>query len=221
MAILTIIRPDATEYVDTAGEYLDIVDPAEGRIAFTLPPSLTNQVGMHFCSVSIYANGIKLATARFNYYVQGELSDGSGMIGENEYPVMQKLLAQMALIVDAEQMRAEAEYLRVLQENQRVDETSGIVAKASASAKTAEGYAAAADHSERGKCRHLEGHSGGRQGTAKDRGSACGYIQSCPAAKCPGRRDPERIQQGPPAGAAQGERAQTRCSRHLSLALSC
>lgn len=144
MAILTIIRPDATEYVDTAGEYLDILDPAEGRIAFTLPATLTNQVGMHFCSVSIYANGIKLATARFNYYVQGELSDGSGMIGENEYPVMQKLLAQMALIVDAEQMRAEAEYLRVLQENQRVDETSGIVAKASASAKTAEGYAAAA-----------------------------------------------------------------------------
>ncbi len=144
MLILTVIKPDATEYIDTTGEYLDNIDPAEGRMAFTLPPSLTGQAGMHFCSVSIYANGVKLTTARFNYYVQNELSDGSGMIGENEYPVMQKLLAQMALIVDAEQMRAEAEYLRVLQENQRVSETSGIVAKASASEKAAAGYATAA-----------------------------------------------------------------------------
>lgn len=144
MVILTVIKPDTTEYIDTEGETLDILDPAEGRMALTLPPTLTAQTGMHFCSVSVYANGIKLTTARFNYYVQSSLSDGSGMIGENEYPVMQKLLAQMALIVDAEQMRTEAEYLRVLQENNRVSETSGIVAKASASEKAAEGYAIAA-----------------------------------------------------------------------------
>lgn len=145
MVILTVIRPDATEYIDSTGEYLDIIDAAEGRMALTLPPALTSQPGMHFCSVSVYSNGWKLATARFNYYVQGSLSDGSGMTGESEYPVMQKLLAQMALIIDAEQMRMESEALRVQAENSRASENVGIVAQATASAQAALGYAKAAE----------------------------------------------------------------------------
>lgn len=144
LVMLTVIKPDATEYIDSTGQHLDILDPAEGRMALTLPPVLTSQSGMHFCAVSVYANGVKLTTARFNYYVQEDLSDGSGMMGENEYPIMQKLLAQLSLIVDAEQMRMESEELRVLAENQRASETAGIVAQANSSAAAAAGYAKAA-----------------------------------------------------------------------------
>lgn len=144
MVVLTIIMPDGTEYIDKDGEYLDIMDPAEGRMALTLPASLTAQVGMHFCTVTVYSNGVKLTTGRFNYYTQKGLSDGNGMTGESEYPIMQKLLAQLSLIADAEQMRMAAEELRVLAENARVSDTAGIVAQVSNLAAQAEGYAKAA-----------------------------------------------------------------------------
>ncbi len=145
LVMLTVIKPDAKEYIDSTGEFMDIIDAADGRIALTLPPELTSQTGMHFCAVSIFANGVKLTTARFNYYVQNGLSDGSGIQNENEYPIVQKLLAQLSLIVDAEQMRMESEELRVLAENQRVSETSGIIIQASSSAAAAQGYAKAAE----------------------------------------------------------------------------
>lgn len=144
MVILSIIRPDGTEYIDTSGEYLDILDPAEGRMALTLPASLTAQNGMYLCTVSVYANGVQLTTGRFNYYVQLTTSDGSGMTGTNEYPIMQRLLAQLSLIADAEQMRMESEELRVTAENARVSDTSGIIAQATLLAAQAEGYARAA-----------------------------------------------------------------------------
>ncbi len=144
LIVLSVVRPDGTEYIDKDGEYLDILDAKEGRMALTLPASLTSQVGMHFCTVTIYSNGVKMTTGRFNYYIQKGLSDGNGMMDSDEYPIMQKLIAQLSLIEDAERMRMASEELRVLAENGRVNDTAGIIQQASTLASQAEGYAKAA-----------------------------------------------------------------------------
>lgn len=144
LIVLSVVRPDGTEYIDKDGEHLDILDAKEGRMALTLPASLTSQVGMHFCTVTIYSNGVKMTTGRFNYYIQKGLSDGNGMMDSDEYPIMQKLIAQLSLIEDAERMRMASEELRVLAENGRVNDTAGIIQQASTLASQAEGYAKAA-----------------------------------------------------------------------------
>lgn len=144
LVLLSVKRPDGTEYIDRDGANLDIIDASEGRIALSLTPSLVAQTGMHFCSITIYANGVKLTTARFNYYVQESLASGESIRGQDEYPLLQKLLTQLTLISDAEQMRSEAEELRTLSENERVSVTSGIVAQAQALANQAMSYARAA-----------------------------------------------------------------------------
>lgn len=144
LVLLSVKKPDGTEYIDRDGANLDIIDAAEGRIAMSLTPELVMQTGMHFCSVTIYANGVKLTTARFNYYVQESLASGEGITGQDEYPLLQKLLTQLTLISDAEQMRCESEELRTLAENERVAVTAGIVAQAQALANQAMSYARAA-----------------------------------------------------------------------------
>ena len=94
--------------------------------------------------LSIYANGVKLTTARFNYYVSKALTSGEVVKSQDEYPILQKLLTQLTLISDAEQMRNEAESLRVTAENERVSVTAGIVAQVQALASQAMNYAKAA-----------------------------------------------------------------------------
>lgn len=142
--VFTALKPDGKEYIDTEGEYLDVVDAADGRIAFTLPPALTAIAGMHFCNITIYSNGVKLSSARFNYFVQEALSEGENAKHTDEYPLLEQLISKLSLIQDAEQMRNEAEALRVLAENERVSDTSGIVAQAQVLALQAQSYAKAA-----------------------------------------------------------------------------
>ena len=142
--VFTALKPDGTEYIDTEGEYLDVVDAADGRIAFTLPPALTVLGGMHFCNITIYSNGVKLSSARFNYFVQEALAEGDNARHTDEYPLLEQLISKLSLIQDAEQMRNEAEALRVLAENERVSDTSGIVAQAQTLALQAQSYAKAA-----------------------------------------------------------------------------
>lgn len=144
MIVLSVLKPDGTEYVSTEGEYLDVLDADEGRIAFTLPASLTALTGMHFVSITIYANGVKLTTARFNYFVQDALTTGDGAKYTSEYPILEQLLARLSLIQDAEQMRNEAESLRVQAENNRVSDTAGIIAQAKTLAQQAQSYAKSA-----------------------------------------------------------------------------
>lgn len=142
--VFTALKPDGTEYIDTEGEYLDVIDAADGRIALTLPPALTAMGGMHFCNITIYSNGVKLSSARFNYFVQEALSEGENSKYTDEYPILEQLISRLSLIQDAEQMRAEAEALRVMAENERVSDTSGVVSRAEALALQAQSYAKAA-----------------------------------------------------------------------------
>ena len=144
LIVLSVLKPDGTEYVDSDGENLDVIDASEGRISMTLPAGLVALSGMHFCTISIYANGVKLTTARFNYYVRKALTSGELVKSQDEYPILQKLLTQLTLISDAEQMRNEAEGLRVTAENERVSVTAGIVAQVQALASQAMNYAKAA-----------------------------------------------------------------------------
>ena len=144
MVVISVLRPDGTEYINSDGANLDILDAEEGRIAFTLPASLTAKNGMHFASVTIYANGVKLTSGRFNYFVQESLTSGDGAVSTNEYPLLEQLLAKLSLISDAEQMRNEAETLRVLAENARISDTYGVIAQAKELAQQAQSYAKSA-----------------------------------------------------------------------------
>ena len=142
--VFTVLKPDGTEYIDTEGEYLDVLDANDGRIALTLPPALTALGGMHFCNITIYSNGVKLSSARFNYFVQESLAEGDNAKYTDEYPILEQLISKLSLIQDAEQMRSEAEALRVLAENERVSDTAGIVTQAQVLALQAQSYAKAA-----------------------------------------------------------------------------
>ncbi len=129
--IIEVLKPDGTVFVDGDGGSLDVLDAEEGLVAFGLQPQCVLLKGMHFITISIYSNGVKVTTARLNYYVSESMDDSQGddVISMSEYPVMQLLLAQASNIIEAEQMRVIAEQLRQQAEADRVSGTSGVLAQ--------------------------------------------------------------------------------------------
>ncbi|MGF6376852.1 hypothetical protein M2140_001930 [Clostridiales Family XIII bacterium PM5-7] len=140
--IIEVLKPDGTVYVDGNGGYLDVIDAADGLVAFTLQPQCALVKGMHFVALSIFSNGTKVTTARFNYYVSESMDEGQGddILSKSEYPILQQLIAQNSNIIESEQMRIVAEQLRQMAEASRVSETSGILAQAKKAIEQAQSY---------------------------------------------------------------------------------
>ena len=149
--VLNVMKPDGTFYTDETGvelttgvPALSVIDAEAGRLEFKLPASLSAQKGMHFCSISIYSNGVKLTTAKFNYFVTDSIGGGD-VTGQDEYPVLDQMLAKLSLIEEAEQARLESETMRVNAENSRTSEYTGLVVEAKEILGEAQGYAAASE----------------------------------------------------------------------------
>lgn len=140
--VIEILKPDGTVFVDGDGGSLDVLDAEEGLVAFTLQPQCVLLTGMHFVTISIYSNGVKVTTARLNYYVAESMDDGQGddIVSMSEYPILQLLIAQNSNIIEAEQLRQIAEQLRQEAEAGRVSETSGILAQAQQAIEQAQSY---------------------------------------------------------------------------------
>lgn len=141
--VIEVLKPDGTVFVDGDGGSLDVLDPEEGLVAFTLQPQCTLLKGMHFVTISIYSNGIKVTTARLNYYVSESMDDSQGddIVSTSEYPILQLLLAQNSNIIEAEQLRVIAEQLRQAAEEGRASETNGVLKQALDAITTAQSYA--------------------------------------------------------------------------------
>lgn len=138
--VIEILKPDGTVYVDGDGGSLDVLDAEYGTVSFTLQPQCVLITGMHFVAISIFSNGVKVTTARLNYYVS-ESAGGSGDVtSTSEFPILQLLIAQNSNILESEQLRQIAERLRQEAEAHRVNETEGVLAQAQKAIEQAQSY---------------------------------------------------------------------------------
>lgn len=140
--VIEILKPDGTVFVDGDGGSLDVLDTESGLVSFNLQPQCVLLTGMHFITLSIYSNGVRVTTARLNYYVAESMDEGQGddIVSTSEYPILQLLLAQNSNIIEAEQLRQIAEQLRQEAEVGRVNETSGILVQAQKAIEQAQSY---------------------------------------------------------------------------------
>lgn len=119
---LKIQKPDGTFYVDSdQGDGVDVVDPENGRFKLNIPTSCTVQNGMHFCSVGFGYNETTLfATTSFNYFVgDNPHPDNKDVIGTDEFPILNNLIAEVSGAIAAENTRVMAENDRTTAENER------------------------------------------------------------------------------------------------------
>lgn len=128
---LKIKKPDETfTYDSNTGVYVDIVDSEHGRLKINIPTSCTAQNGMHYCRVGFSAgNSTLFETMTFNYFVgQNPNADSEDVIGTNEFPILNNLIAQVSDVISAEAMRASNEAEREEAENDRQENYSTLIA---------------------------------------------------------------------------------------------
>lgn len=119
--IIEILKPDSQPFVDSIGENLVVTDESLGYLEYTLPSQATEQAGLYFATISIYNEGIKTTTGRFNYYVSDGITQYTDILDESNYPVLTQLISQVSVF-------AAQEAARVAAEEARVDEYNGIIA---------------------------------------------------------------------------------------------
>jgi hypothetical protein len=143
--VLTILKPDGTRVVDSdTGASLDFVNPEKGTVQISVGGQATVLTGMHFCSLEIFADGKRVTTARFNYFVSESLDAvnvPSEIQSKDEWPVLQGLVASCSEIISAERQRVLSELERIAAEDQRISTTEGIVAQVTALAQMAQSHA--------------------------------------------------------------------------------
>lgn len=119
---LKIKKPDGTfRYDSSSSEYVDIIEPTKGRMKINLPTSCTVQNGMHFCVVGFgYDETTYFETVSFNYFVGEDPNvENEDVIGTNEFPILNNLIAEASGMIGAEQIRASNEEERQDAEAQR------------------------------------------------------------------------------------------------------
>lgn len=128
---IEILKPDGThiqacvtddpEINDANNPYtIQVVDPKEGRVSFTLQGQATILTGSHFAQITIMAGGRPLSTARLNYYVGGTLRDPDiDLTSHDEYTTLLTLINRNSSIAEAERVRVDSETQRKLREIER------------------------------------------------------------------------------------------------------
>jgi len=145
--VLTIKKPDGTSIVESIGSALQVVNPANGSIRFNLGGQATTVIGMHYMTLEIYAGTARLTTAKLNYYVAESQDDAAlslAIQSQDDFPVLQQMIAANSSIAEDEAVRQLAEAARAAAEAARAAEASGIVTTATAAKTAAEAAAASA-----------------------------------------------------------------------------
>lgn len=128
--LLDILKPDGHRIVagitsdgeNTNNPYqIHVLDPAQGLIRFVLSGQATIITGTYFCTLSLFASGKVLTSARINYYVGESLLNemDPGVESTDDYQFLLNLIDRNSNIASAEQDRADAEYQRELNEAER------------------------------------------------------------------------------------------------------
>lgn len=140
--IFEVLKPDGTRIVDTEGDNLQVLDPSEGMIAFLLRGQMTLLPGTHYCTITLYADGLKMTTARMNYFVGESIDDinSTGLTSENDYPLLQQMIAQHSLIKEAERERIDSETIRKQAEAKREQMMREFLADSEETIETARSY---------------------------------------------------------------------------------
>lgn len=128
---LKITKPDKTiTYDSTGGSYVDIVDAEHGRLKINIPTSCTAQNGMHYCRVGFSSDENTLFDAMmFNYFVgEDPNAENEDIIGTNEFPVLNNLIAQVSGVISEEAMRVSNEMEREEAEADRQNNYSTLIA---------------------------------------------------------------------------------------------
>lgn len=99
---------------------IQIIEPKEGRISFTLQGQATVLEGTHFMQIVIMGDGKRLSASRMNYYVGDVLLKDMGDIGSSdEFTSLLTLINRNSAIAAEERNRTDAETQRWLAENKR------------------------------------------------------------------------------------------------------
>ena len=121
---IEIMKPDGThvqacvtddpEINDANNPYtIQVVDPKEGRVSFTLQGQATILTGSHFAQITIMSAGKPLSSIRLNYYVGGTLRDPDiDLTSHDEYTTLLTLINRNSSIADAERVRIDSETQR-------------------------------------------------------------------------------------------------------------
>ena len=128
--LLDILKPDGHRIVagitsdgeNTNNPYqIHVLDPAQGLIRFVLSGQATIITGTYFCTLSLFASGKVLTSARINYYVGESLLNemDPGVESTDDYQFLLNLIDRNSNIASAEQDRADAECQRELNEAER------------------------------------------------------------------------------------------------------
>lgn len=135
--LLDILKPDGHRIVagitsdgeNTNNPYqIHVLDPAQGLIRFVLSGQATIITGTYFCTLSLFASGKVLTSARINYYVGESLLNemDPGVESTDDYQFLLNLIDRNSNIASAEQDRADAEYQRELNEDAREERFSEL-----------------------------------------------------------------------------------------------
>lgn len=133
VVVMTLLPDGETMYADGLKE-TDIIDPEIGLIAFHLPVELTETVGMHYMTISIYGGGKMLQSARLNYYVDESYDDLYEQYAQDaeriaRLDVLTQALTKISNMQSTLDGYAVAEAIRQSQEQARVDTTNGLLAQ--------------------------------------------------------------------------------------------
>lgn len=152
--ILDILKPDGTfinacvtdnpEITDDNDPYrIQVVDPKEGRISFTLQGQATLLTGSHFAEITVMGAGASMTAAKINYHVGDTIArdtDPESLTSSDDYVTLRQLIAKNSAISTEERNRVDVETLRKMAElarEERFNEMEELVQQYIANA---EGY---------------------------------------------------------------------------------
>lgn len=106
---------------------IQVLEPTEGRISFTLKDQATILSGTHFMRIVVMGGGEKLSTAKVNYYVGDVMIETlPDMTSSNDYSAFSAMLLEMAKYVNSERARADAEADRMAAEDMRAEQHAEV-----------------------------------------------------------------------------------------------
>lgn len=136
---IKILKPDSTyihacvtndpEYNGNNPYTIQVLDPKEGRISFTLQGQATVLTGSHFAEITILGGGASATSARINYYVGDSIArdtDPEDLISSDDYVSLANMILKVSALSADEESRREGEMQRRENEEHRQEQITQL-----------------------------------------------------------------------------------------------
>lgn len=150
---LDILKPDGTyisacvsdnpEHNSNNPYSIQVIDPEEGLVSFTLQGQATVLEGSYFGEITIMGGGASLTAARINYHVGGTIqreTDPDTLTSSDDYISLRTMIAKNSSMATEERNRIDAETLRRIAESAREGRFSEMEELVEQYIANAEGY---------------------------------------------------------------------------------